>query len=167
MADGVDTAGHAAGDDEPARSEVAAEALRHLRAVESGLSGADNAEAGEVEDLGVTANVEKDWRIVDLQERLRVCGFRPVDEAAAVDVAGGNEFLFSALEGFLFEDRLRNGSGKAAAFEFGKRGAEDGVRRAETFEEASGQTRSEAGRERQREPREGGIQLHRETSLCA
>src|SRR5580704_4494712 len=72
MSDGVYTAGHAAGDDEAARGKIAAEALRHLRAVEGGLSGADNAEAGEVQNLGVATHVEKDWRIINLLEGMRV-----------------------------------------------------------------------------------------------
>src|SRR5580658_9331395 len=72
MANGIDTTGHAADDHEAARGEVAAEAFRHLRAVESWASGADNAEAGEVEDFRVAANVKQDGWIVNLKERLRV-----------------------------------------------------------------------------------------------
>src|SRR5208282_244983 len=127
VADGVDAAGHAADDDEAAGGEIAAEALRHLRAVESGLSGADDAEAREIEDFGIAANVEKDRGIVDLQKRLGIFGFGPVEQTAAIDVARGGEFFFGAFERFFFEDGLGDGSGEAAAFEFGERGAEDGV----------------------------------------
>src|SRR5271167_449338 len=66
MADGIDAAGHTAGDHEAARGQVAAEAFRHLRAVESWTSGTDNAEAGEVEDFRVAANIEQHWRVVNL-----------------------------------------------------------------------------------------------------
>src|SRR5580704_5652908 len=58
VADGVDAACHAADDYQAAGGEVAAEAFRHLRAVESWAPGAHNAEAGEVQDLEVAANVE-------------------------------------------------------------------------------------------------------------
>ena len=66
MADGVNAASHAADNDEPARCQIAAEALRHLRAVKSRLPGADDAEARKIQDLRVAANVEQDRRIVNL-----------------------------------------------------------------------------------------------------
>src|SRR5277367_45849 len=55
MADGVNAARHAADDDNAASGEVAAEAFRHLRAIESRTAGADDAEAGEVQHLCIAA----------------------------------------------------------------------------------------------------------------
>src|SRR5271154_780380 len=72
VADSIDAAGHAAGDDEASRGKIATESFRHLRAVESWAPGADNAEAGEIEDFRVPANVEQDRGVVDLQKRLRI-----------------------------------------------------------------------------------------------
>jgi hypothetical protein len=54
-----------------------------------------------------------------VQQRLWILGFGPVDEAAAVNVAGGGQFFFGALEGFFFEDGLRDRSRQAAAFQIG------------------------------------------------
>src|SRR5580704_17707022 len=146
MADRVDAARHAADDYEAAGGEVAAEAFRHLRAVEGRAPGAYNAEAGEVQDLGVAANVKQHGRVVNLQERLGVFGFGPVEQTAAVDVAGRGEFFFGALKRFFLEDGLGDWSGQAASFEVGEWRAENRVGRAEAFQQPRGQTGCQAGR---------------------
>ena len=46
LSDGVDTTGQAADDYQPSRSQVAAEPLRHLRAVERRAARAHDADAG-------------------------------------------------------------------------------------------------------------------------
>jgi len=107
MADGIDAAGHAAHYDQSADGQIAAEAFRHLRSVEGRASGSYDAEAWEVQDIRVAANVEQDRRVVDLQQRLWILGFGPVDQTAAVDIAGSGEFFFCALKSFFLEDGLR------------------------------------------------------------
>jgi hypothetical protein len=88
---------------------------------------------------------------------LGIFGFGPVDEPAAIDIASGFQLFFCAPEGFFLEDGLCDWCGQAAAFQISQRGAKNRVRRAETLQKARGQTGSEAGRERQGEPGEGGI----------
>ena len=66
MADGIDAAGHAAHYNQSTDGQIAAEAFRHLRSIESRTSGSYDAEAGEVEDLRVAANVEQDGRVINL-----------------------------------------------------------------------------------------------------
>src|SRR5271154_339757 len=79
MAEGVNTAGHAADNDQPTRGQIAAQLGRHLRAVESGFSCTDDAERWKVEDLRVPAHIEQDGWIVNLKKRLRIFGGSPVD----------------------------------------------------------------------------------------
>ena len=51
MRDGVNTARKAADDDDCSHREIAAEALRHLRAIQTRLARADDAEAWRVQNL--------------------------------------------------------------------------------------------------------------------
>jgi len=117
----------AADDDESSRRQFAAQAFRHLGAVKSRVPGAYNAEARMILDFWVASNVEQDRRVVDLKQSLRALGFGPIDEPAAIDVAGGFQFFFRVLEGFFLEDDLRDWRGQAAAFQVSERGAKNRV----------------------------------------
>src|SRR5207244_3789517 len=86
MPDGVNSTRHAADDDQPARGQFASETLSHLRAVESRPPCADDAEAREIQNLRVAANVKQYRRVVDLQKRLRIFRLRPVQERAACNL---------------------------------------------------------------------------------
>ncbi|HYS22839.1 MAG TPA: hypothetical protein VER56_02820 [Candidatus Eisenbacteria bacterium] len=66
MPDGINPAGHTADDDQAARGQVPAKTVRHLRSVKSWPARPNDAEAGQIQDLWITANVEQDRRIVDL-----------------------------------------------------------------------------------------------------
>ncbi len=105
----------------------------------------------------IAADVEQDWRIVDLEQALGVERFCPVNQAAAVDIARGGQFLLGTFESLFLGDGLCDKSRQAACFEFGERSAENRVRRPEALQEASGQTRGKAGRESQGEPGEGCV----------
>jgi hypothetical protein len=90
-----------------------------------------------------------------LQQSLQIFGFPPVEQTAAIDVAGSFQFFFGALEGFFLEQGLRDRRPQAASFEISERRAKDSVRQAKSFQEARGQPGSQAWRERQGEPGEG------------
>ena len=66
MPDGINPAGHSADDDEATRGQVPAKTLRHWRAVEGWPPRPNDAEAGQIQNLRITANVEQDRRVVDL-----------------------------------------------------------------------------------------------------
>src|SRR5258708_30774357 len=106
MSDGIKPAGKPTDDDEAARGQFPAKTLRHLRAVEGWPARPDDAEAGEIQNLRITANVEQDRRVVDLQERLRIFGLGPVQESAARNFLHARQFLLGALERFLLYDGL-------------------------------------------------------------
>ena len=101
MRDGVDSARHAANHHQTAGCQFAAEAFRHLRPVQRRTARSHNADAGLCQYLDVAAHVEQHGRIVDLQQALGILGLGPIQQAAAIDIADGREFLFSALERLL------------------------------------------------------------------
>jgi len=59
-------------DGEATRGQVPAKTVRHLRSVESWPARPSDAEAGQIQNLRITANVEQDRRIVDCKS---VCGY--------------------------------------------------------------------------------------------
>src|SRR5712664_679237 len=117
MPDGVDTARQAADDHQSTCRKFPAEALRHLRAIECRAARADDAEAGQIENLHIATDVEKNWRVVDLQERSRIFRLRPVQKPAVGNLSNAIQFLFRALEGFLLHHGLRSLRGKIAGFQ--------------------------------------------------
>src|SRR2546429_8468719 len=66
MPDGINPAGHSAGDDEATHGQVPAKTLRHLRAIEGWPARPNDAEAGQIQNLRITANGEQDRRGVGL-----------------------------------------------------------------------------------------------------
>jgi hypothetical protein len=64
---------------------------------------------------------------------LGIFGFGPIDEPAAIDIAGGFQLFFGALEAFFLENGLRDWRRQAASFEVSERRAKDSVRRAKSF----------------------------------
>src|SRR6266481_8423768 len=107
MPDGVNAASQAADDHKPACRKFPAKAPRHLRAIERRAARADDAEARQIENLHVATDVEKNWRVVDLQERLRIFRLGPVQKPAVGDLSNAIQFFFRALEGLLLHDGLR------------------------------------------------------------
>src|SRR5712664_2252965 len=166
MPDGVDTARQAADDHQSTCRKFPAEALRHLRAIECRAARADDAEAGQIENLHIATDVEKNWRVVDLQERLRIFRLRPVQKPAVGDLSNAIQFFFRALEGLLLHDGLRGLPGKIAGFQIRQRRTKDAIRRTKLAQDAGGQTGTQAGRERQREPGERNVELHRGRSYA-
>src|SRR6266852_5518795 len=112
MADSVNPPSHATDDDEAACGEVSAKSLGQLRAVQCGLARSDDADTRQIQDLRLAADIKHYWGIVDLQQRLRIFGLGPVEQAATSDTLHRGELLFGALEGFLLEDRLCDRSGQ-------------------------------------------------------
>src|SRR6266478_2502463 len=155
MPDGVDTARQAADDHHSTCRKFPAKELRHLRAIECRAARADDAEAGQIENLHIATDVEKNWRVVDLQERSRIFRLRPVQKHAVGNLSNAIQFFFRALEGFLLHHGLRSLRGKIAGFQIRQRRTKDAIGRTKLVQDAGGQTGTQAGRERQREPGEG------------
>src|SRR5580692_7176625 len=72
MPDSVNAARQAAADHQASRSEITAEPLRHLRAIERRAPRADDAEARQVQYLRIAAHIKKNRRVIDLQQVLRI-----------------------------------------------------------------------------------------------
>jgi hypothetical protein len=69
--------------------------------------------------LRIAANVKQNRRIIDLEKCLRIFRLSPIDEPAAVNVAGGGQLFFGALESFFLDDGLSDWSRQAASFKLG------------------------------------------------
>src|SRR2546422_11557418 len=161
MPEGVNAASQAADDHKPACRKFPAKAPRYLRAIERRAARADDAEARQIENLHVATDVEKNWRVVDLQECLRIFRLRPVQKPAVGNLSNAIQFFFRALEGFLLHHGLRSLRGKIAGFQIRQRRTKDAIGRTKLVQDAGGQTGTQAGRERQREPGERSVELHR------
>src|ERR1700736_788902 len=88
--------------------------LRIIRPRAARSPGAYDAEAGHVEDLRIAAQIEKNRRIVNLQQGLGIFWLCPVYETAAGNIADACQLLFRAFEGILIMDGLRNARWQAA-----------------------------------------------------
>src|SRR6266581_2151024 len=66
MPHGINPACQSADDDQPPRRKFPAKTLSHLRAIKGWPARTHDTYAGEIQNLRITANVEQDWRIVDL-----------------------------------------------------------------------------------------------------
>jgi hypothetical protein len=108
MADGINPPRHATDNDEAACGEVSAKPLGQLCPIERGLARSDDADARQIQNLRIAADVKHDRGIIDLQQVPRIFGFGPVQQAAADDSPNSGKLLFGALEGFLLEDCLRH-----------------------------------------------------------
>ena len=84
---GVDSARHAANDDEPASRQVNGEPLGHARSVRRGMSRAHHGNAGLREHIRVATDVEHDGGIIDFLQSRRV---RCVVEGNNCDPGGGS-----------------------------------------------------------------------------
>jgi hypothetical protein len=99
MSNGVDPPRQAAENRQAARGQIAPQAFRHLRAIKCWPARPYDAEAREIEDLRVAAQIEQHRRIVDLQQGLGIFQLGPVDEAIAGNVANRRQLFLGALEG--------------------------------------------------------------------
>jgi hypothetical protein len=89
----------------------------------------DDAEARQIENLHVAADVEKNRRVVDLQERLRIFRLRPVQKPAVDNLSNAIQCPFRALEGLLLHHGLRGLRGKIAGFQIRQRRTKDAIGR--------------------------------------
>src|ERR1700720_2785793 len=101
--------------------------------------------------------IEKNRRIVNLQQGLGIFWLCPVYETAAGNIADACQLLFRAFEGILIMDGLRNARGQAARFEFGERSVKYAIGRADLAKQTSAQAACQPGSQRQREPGEGSV----------
>jgi hypothetical protein len=165
MADGINAASHTTDDDESTGRRDRDRGARPFASRTWLAAGAYDAEAGHIKDIGIAAQVKKYRRIVRSAGAFAVSRLGPVEEAAVGDVAGGSELSFGALEGVFTKDGSSHERGKAAGFKFGERSVEDPFGRAKFAQQARRQAARQAGGERQREPGEGYVQLHRGNSV--
>jgi hypothetical protein len=98
MRNGVDPARESAGDHDSTYSQIATEALRHLRTVECRLAGTNDTQARRIEYLRIAAHIEHHRRVVNLQQRLRIFGLSPIDDARGGHFAQVGQIFFGALE---------------------------------------------------------------------
>ena len=78
---------HPAHNHDSSLRQVAAQPVRHLRAVKRRLARAHNAQARHVQDLRIAADVQEHRRIINLQQVSRILRFRPVDQPAALHLS--------------------------------------------------------------------------------
>jgi hypothetical protein len=68
--------------------------------------------------LRIAAQIKEHRRIINLQQRLRVFRLRPVQQAAAGNIADAGELFFRAFESILIMDGLSYTRGQAARLQF-------------------------------------------------
>src|SRR5215470_2619089 len=127
MRDRVNSPRKTANDNDSTHGKISAKAFRHLRTVERRLARTHDAETRRVQDLHVALHVQHDGRIVNLQERLRIFGFGPIDDPRRSNSSQIGELSLRALKRLLLDDGLCRRRRKIASLEPPQRGTEDFV----------------------------------------
>ena len=160
MRAGIHAAREAADDYQAAIGQVSGEALRHLIPVGGGTSRADDGNLVAIQKFNISADIEKRRRVVNLAQALGVFGLVPGEQADSGGLRLG-EFLGGGAERLARVDGLRYGGGQAMRFQFGERSAENAVGAAHRGEKFSGHARAEAGSQRERQPSQVLVGVHR------
>jgi hypothetical protein len=99
----------------PRAAKITPKAFGHLRAVQRWPTRAYDAEAGEIQDLRIAAQIEQNRWIVDLQQGLGISRLGPVDQPAAGDIANRCQFFLGALKRIFLDNGLATSAGRLQA----------------------------------------------------